>query len=91
MKGAVVRLLNSSCGVGYEGRVSERALRMEGVRGVDMVRSRRFGSASCVDLEITVDGTLPLRDAHEISERARSAAAEEKPCARNVAVHVNPI
>lgn len=61
-----------------------------GVQGVDMVRSRRFGAASCVDLEITVDGALSLREAHEISERVRSAAAEERPCARNVTVHVNP-
>lgn len=75
MKDAVVRLLDSSCGEDYEGRVSARVSRVEGVCGVDMVRSRRFGSAPCVDLEITVNGALPLREAHEISERARDAAA----------------
>lgn len=90
MKDAVTRLLDASCGEDCENRIASHVAELEGVRSVDMVRSRKFGSGSCVDLEISVDGSLALREAHAISERARNIAAQEGPRTRHVTVHVNP-
>lgn len=90
VKDATSRLLDSSCGEDFERRIAERVRSVEGVRSVDMVRTRRFGSGACIDLEISVDGSLSLSEAHGISERARAAASGDGSEGRNVTVHVNP-
>lgn len=87
---AASRLLDSSCGEDFEERIVGRVSAVEGVRSVDMLRTRRFGSSACIDLEISVDGALSLDEAHEISERVRAAASGDGAEGRNVTVHVNP-
>lgn len=89
-KDACSRLLDASCGEEYENEMAENVLAVKGVESVDMIRSRRFGSGSCIDLEVSVDEDLTLRKAHEISERARAAVLEKDPNARHVTVHANP-
>lgn len=70
--------------------IRELVLRQEGVRGVDMLRTRNFSSKFYVDIEIEVDGSLTLFEAHEIAERVHDAVEDGFPLAKHCMVHVNP-
>lgn len=61
-----------------------------GVRGIDLLHTRQFGSGLYVDAEIAVDGALNLREAHAIAERVHAAVETAEPSVRHCMVHVNP-
>lgn len=66
------------------------ALAVDGVERVDMLETRRFGSGYYVDLEISVNGDLPLYEAHAISEAVHDTLEEKFPDIKHCMVHVNP-
>ena len=41
---------------------------VKGVKGIDLLQTRLFGSKMYVDIEISADGTIPLDEAHDIAE-----------------------
>lgn len=65
-------------------------LDQEGVRGLDLLRTRTFGSRCYVDVEISADGLQCLVDAHSIAERVHHAIEKNFPQVKHCMVHVNP-
>ncbi len=65
-------------------------LDQEGVRGLDLLRTRTFGSRCYVDVEISADGLQSLVDAHSIAERVHHAIEKNFPQVKHCMVHVNP-
>lgn len=61
-----------------------------GVEGWHNLRSRRAGRVSFVDVHITVDPEIALRDAHEIASRVEGAVREALGGEVSVTVHVEP-
>lgn len=61
------------------------------VKAVDDLRTRMFGARSYVDLEIAVDETLSLKEAHQIAEDVHDAVEYTFPEVKHCMVHVNPI
>lgn len=72
------------------GRLRSVAEGVEGVRGVQRVDVHPLGSTVRVDMEISVDGDLPVRKGHEIAHEVGSAVTREEATVVEVAVHVNP-
>lgn len=62
----------------------------EGVKHVDSLRTRVFGTKIYADVEISVDGELPLREAHAIAERVHDHIEFSFGKVKHVMVHVNP-
>ena len=62
----------------------------EGVLGVDLLRTRMFGSRAYVDVEILAEGTQSLIQAHAIAERVHYAIEVNFPQVKHCMVHVNP-
>lgn len=62
----------------------------EGVLGIDSLRTRVFGTKIYADVEIAVDGDLPLREAHAIAERVHDHLEFQFGKVKHVMVHVNP-
>lgn len=58
--------------------------------GVDLLRSRMFGSRVYVDLEISVDGDTSLREAHGVAERVHRDVEAAFPQVKHIMIHVNP-
>lgn len=83
-------LTDASCGKDFEKKLRECAERVEGVVRVDALMTRRFGSKAYADLEIAVDGTLPLTEAHEIAEEVHRSAETQFPSLKHIMIHVNP-
>jgi len=66
------------------------AFSQDGVIDVDKLKTRVFGDKIYIDVEIRVDGSLTLNEAHEISERVHDAIEKHVPNVKHCMVHVNP-
>ena len=61
-----------------------------GVMGIDLLNTREFGNRIYVDIEIRVDGSLTLREAHGIAENVHHSVEKEFAKVKHVMVHVYP-
>ena len=87
---AVNKMVDHSCDEETERAVRELALAHEGVRAVDRLMTREFGSRVYIEMEIAVDGTLPLTEAHAIAERVHDDMEAAFPKVKHIMIHVNP-
>lgn len=87
---AVEKMVDHSCDEATENAIRDTALAHEGVRGVDRLMTREFGSRIYIEMEIAVDGTLPLTEAHDIAERVHDEIEAAFPKVKHVMIHVNP-
>ena len=63
----------------------------EGVEGIDSFRTRLFGSAVYIDVEVRVDPTLTVIAAHDIAEEVHCRLEHQDFCpVKHCSVHVNP-
>ncbi len=90
LKTAVNNMLDTSCGEEYDRKLKSFIDGQEGVVRVDMLRSRSFGNMVYVDLEMAVDGDIPLRQAHAIAERVHADVEAHFPEVKHIMIHINP-
>lgn len=86
----VDKLVDHSCDPAMEERMRKLVLGFEGVRGIDLLRTRQFGSRAYADIEIRVDGSLTLTQAHAIAEAVHEGVEKGFPEVKHISVHVNP-
>lgn len=89
-KEALDQMIDKSCGETYERQMREFVLSQKGVRRVDLLQSRKFGSKVYIDLEISVDEEMPLKQAHDIAETVHSKVEWKYPETKHIMIHVNP-
>jgi len=70
-------------------KVKARVEAVDRVLDCHAIRVRHAGPQYFVDLHITLDGALPLREAHAVTERVEKAVEEILPGA-DVTVHPEP-
>lgn len=87
---AVDRMVDHACSEELETDIRNCAAGQKGVRGVDRIQTRVFGSRVYVDIEIRADGSLSLTEGHAIAERVHDAIEESFPKVKHIMVHVNP-
>lgn len=89
-KDAIDKMVDHSCDEATEQELSNFIQNVDGVKQLDSLRTRVFGTKIYVDVEIAVDGDLPLRDAHEIAEQVHDLIESHFVNVKHVMVHVNP-
>lgn len=87
---AVNRLIDSSCSENETESMKNVITSVEGVKRIDMIKTRRFGSKIYVDVEIAEDAELSLLNAHNIAEKVHKTIEESFPDVKHCMVHVNP-
>lgn len=87
---AVSKMLDTSCDQETNEKMQAVILAQDGVRGVDLLKTRLFGSKIYVDVEISADASLTLEDSHAIAERVHNKIEEEFEDVKHCMVHVNP-
>ena len=87
---AVSKMLDTSCGEEFEQGVRTFVEAQPGVRHIDLLHTRQFGNKVYIELEIAVQGDLPLVEAHAIAESVHHSLEKEYPAVKHVMVHVNP-
>ncbi len=90
LKDALDKMLDTSCGKEYEDRLSSYICAQPGVVGLDALRTRMFGSKVYVDLEISMEESKTLKEAHTIAERIHDEVEEHFPNIKHIMIHVNP-
>ena len=89
-KDGMFKMVDHACPQETVEQIHQVILDQEGVEGVDLLRTRKFGSRAYVDVEISADGSQSLVDAHSIAERVHHAIETSFPQVKHCMVHVNP-
>lgn len=87
---ALKKMLDTSCGPQFEDKIRELVDDESQVERIDVLRTRMFGDKVYVDMEIAIDGTMQLTDAHAIAERVHDNVEQAFPEVKHVMIHVNP-
>jgi cation diffusion facilitator family transporter len=87
---SIARMTDRACDDETTARIFATAVRQPGVRGIDQLRTRLFGSRIYVDVEIRADGAVSLHEAHDIAQRVHDTIEAEFPSVKHCMVHVNP-
>ncbi len=89
-KDAVDKMVDKACDSKTEDEMSELIKKQDGVVNLVMLNTRMFGSKVYVDAVISVDGTMPLIQAHRIAESVHDVIEAEFPMVKHCMVHVDP-
>ena len=87
---ALDRMLDTSCDRATESAIRSFIEKQPGVKYIDLLHTRQFGSKIYIDLEIAADASLSLLEAHEIAESVHAGVEREFPNVKHVMIHVNP-
>lgn len=87
---AVNSLVDRSCSDEEIEKMRSVISGVDGVKAIDDLRTRRFGSKVYVDVEISEDGSLTLSEAHVIAETVHQAIEKNFGDVKHCMVHVNP-
>lgn len=90
-KDSIDKLVDKSCDEEIVEKMKEVILKEDGVIQIDDIRTRLFGSKIYVDIEISADEELKLKDSHDISQRVHDVVEKEFDTVKHCMVHVNPI
>jgi len=63
---------------------------IEGIKALDILKTRIFGAKLFVDIEISVDPDLSVGEAHDIAESLHDEIEAKIPNVKHCMVHVNP-
>lgn len=88
---AVNKMVDRSCDEETEDAIRRRALSHEKVSAVDLLRTREFGSRVYIEMEISVDGRMPLTEAHAVAESVHDDIEAAFPKVKHIMIHVNPV
>ena len=88
---AVNKLTDRACDAEVEESMRRTIEGIEGVKRLDVLKTRQFGAKSYVDVEISVDGESSLRTAHDIAERVHERIERDFEDVKHCTVHVNPM
>lgn len=87
---AVGKMTDRACGRETIEAIRNIAGTVEGVKGIDKLQTRLFGSRIYVDVEIEADGKLTLIEAHKIAEMVHDEIEKNFVDVKHCMVHVNP-
>ena len=87
---AVNKIVDERADEETENALRTCALSHPGVKGVDLLNTRKFGSRLYVEMEIAVDGEMTLTAAHAIAEGVHNEIEQRFPKVKHIMIHVNP-
>ena len=87
---AVNKMIDKSCDEDMEKEIASTVMQNESVLGIDRMKTRLFGDKIYVDLEIQMDGSKSLYEAHGIDHGLHDAVETGFPLVKHCMIHVNP-
>lgn len=89
-KDSMDKMVDKSCDEETETKLRSTISSQNGVEGIDMIQTRIFGSRLYVDVEITTNGNITVKEGHDIAEEVHKAIEADFPNVKHCMVHVNP-
>ena len=90
VKEAVDKMVDKACDDETVRAMEELVLNVEGVEGLDLIKTRIKKKKMYVDIEISADGDLLLKQSHEIAEAVHDNIEKQFADVKHCTVHVNP-
>lgn len=87
---AVDKMVDHACDDETEAQMRACVAEEPEVKGIDLLQTRVFGNKIYVDVEIRVNGSYTLWEAHGIAECVHDRIEKEFPKVKHIMVHVNP-
>ncbi|MBQ9902668.1 MAG: cation transporter [Clostridia bacterium] len=87
---AIGKMTDRACDDSTQNSIREIILAQEGVQSLPELKTRMFGAKMYVDAVITVDGELPLTEAHAIAESVHDSVEKSFPGVKHCMVRVYP-
>ena len=89
-KDAIDKMVDHACDEVTENKLRQLVEQNQNVMHIDLLQTRIFGNKIYVDIEIALDGTLTLQEAHGIAEKVHDDIESYFPKVKHIMVHVNP-
>lgn len=89
-KDAMDKMVDHSCDEETETQIYDCVMSNEEVMGIDLLQTRIFGNKIYVDVEIQVDASYTLLEAHNIAEAVHDDIERNFSKVKHIMVHVNP-
>lgn len=89
-KDAMDKMVDHSCDEETEKQIYDCVMENEHVMAIDLLHTRIFGNKVYVDVEIQVDGSITLQEAHDIAETVHDDIERNFSKVKHIMVHVNP-
>lgn len=90
LREAIDKLIDKSCDDDTISAIETVIVSQDGVKGIDELKTRLFGSKIYIDVTILIDGDTILREAHAISENVHDKVEESFPNIKHCMVHIHP-
>ena len=71
-------------------KIKDVVKKVEGVKSIHALRTRKLGPGLHVDLHVLVDGSITVKEGHDISEEVKRVLVERGPDIFDVVVHLEP-
>ncbi len=88
---ALYDILDTAPRGGIAESVREAAASVAGVRNIDKCLIRKMGLDFYVDLHVEVDGSITVREGHDIAHQVKRAIQQTDPRIADVLVHIEPV
>lgn len=89
-KDSLDKMVDKSCPDATIQDMEKIILKVTGVESIDDIKTRLFGAKVYVDVEISVEASKTLLEAHEIAQRVHDAIEAQVPNVKHCMVHENP-
>ena len=89
-KDAMDKMVDHACDEETENMIRECIMKNENVKGIDLLQTRIFGNKIYVDVEVSMDASFTLGEAHDIAEIIHDDIEQSFSKVKHVMVHVNP-
>ncbi|MGN0400949.1 MAG: cation diffusion facilitator family transporter [Acetatifactor sp.] len=87
---AMDKMVDHACDEATEKQIYDCVMKNDKVMGIDLLHTRIFGNKIYVDVEIQVDASYTLQEAHTIAEAVHDDIEQNFPKVKHIMVHVNP-
>ncbi len=87
---SIDKVMDKACDEETMQEIREHILAQEGVKAIDLLKTRLFGQRIFVDVEIAVDKNLNIVEAHSIAEKVHDSLEKNFQAVKHCMVHVNP-
>jgi len=89
-KDAISKMIDESCDENTIHQIQQQILFNHNVKRIDDLKTRMFGNRIYLDVEIAVDGNIPLTQAHLIAHDIHDTIEKDFPTVKHCMVHINP-
>lgn len=90
VKDAIDKMIDKSCDEDTVAKMSTLIIEQDGVKRLDLIKTRLFGNKIYVDIEISVDSELTISEGHDIARCVHDVIEKEFPLVKHCMVHINP-